>query len=356
MDGRRWPALIAALLAGGILLAAPPTRHGPPALPLTAAQAWPHAQLAATPSDLPDGTPYQPVIFLTAGDSLGTAPTHDGKSLRVLLRRSDGTVRQLRLLPGGPDSSVSTATVAGRLLAWVESTTGGQQLWSLQLAGTHAPRRITAHLGDARFYRSQYDLVVAGGRVYWVAGDSQDGTEVRSISLSGGKVQVRDYVGGWALTSWPWMIDGIANADGATTLRNITTGATRPLPNSGGGVTACSPIWCRLVSHPAAGETRIEIVHPDGSARRVAAQGLTSTPVIADVAVLDRFEMITQQNDNSYATGDFRLLAYDVDTRRTIEISPDAFDVSYRAGVLWWSTGSKRSQSFLFHALDLRTV
>jgi hypothetical protein len=355
VDGRRLLALMTALVAGSILLTMPAAGHAPPPLPLTVAQAWPRARLASTPADLPDGTPYQPVIFLTAADSVGTAPTRDGKNLRVLLRRSDGTLRQLRQLPAGPDSSVPAAA-AGGLLVWVESSTHGQGLWSLQLAGSHAPRLITADLGSADFYQSQYDLVVANSRVYWVAADAQDGTELRSVPLGGGKVQVRDYVGGWVLTAWPWMTDGITDADGATTLRNIITGETRPLPRSDRGVTSCSPLWCRVVSHPTTGETRIEIMHPDGSARRVVAQGATPTPVIADVAVLDRFEMIAEQNDNSYATGDFRLLVYAIETRSTIEVSPDAFDVSYRAGVLWWSTGSKQSQSFLRHALDLRTV
>jgi hypothetical protein len=76
--------------------------------------------------------------------------------------------------------------------------------------------------------------------------------------------------------------------------------------------------------------------------------------VVADVAVLDRFEVLSQQTAVSDLTGHIQLLIYDVTARSTVEISPDAFDVSYRAGVLWWSTGTQ--QSFLRHAVDLRTV
>ena len=72
------------------------------------------------------------------------------------------------------------------------------------------------------------------------------------------------------------------------------------------------------------------------------------------MAVLDRFEVLSQQTAVSDLTGHLQLLVYDVTTRSTVEISPDAFDVSYRAGVLWWSTGTQ--QSFLRHAVDLRTV
>ena len=37
-----------------------------------------------------------------------------------------------------------------------------------------------------------------------------------------------------------------------------------------------------------------------------------------------------------------------------VEISPDATDVTYKSGVLWWSTGSQ--DEFVRHSLDLRTV
>ena len=49
-----------------------------------------------------------------------------------------------------------------------------------------------------------------------------------------------------------------------------------------------------------------------------------------------------------------QLIAYEIATRRVVVISPDAFDVNYRAGVLWWSTGN--DDGFIRHALDLRTV
>jgi hypothetical protein len=197
--------------------------------------------------------------------------------------------------------------------------------------------------------------VIAEGRVHWVAAGPGNDTEVRSVAVGGGSVEVRDEPGDWALSAWPWLVDGITSGVGATMLRNITTDGTRPVPTSNAGVTACSPDWCQMVSPIRNGEARIEIMHPDGSDRRTAAEGATTT-VIADVVVLDRFEVVAQQTATSGLTGGIQLLVYDVKARSTIEVSPDAFGVSYRTGVLWWSTGSQQSQSFLRHALDLRTV
>ena len=142
-------------------------------------------------------------------------------------------------------------------------------------------------------------------------------------------------------------------AGGATQLLNLVTGQSQRLPSSRRAVQACSPVWCQVVSLTKDGDSRIEVMHPDGSVRRTAAQR-TAAMVITDPVVLDRFEVLSQQTGTSDLTGNIQLLAYDVRTRSLIEVSPDAFAVSYRAGVLWWSTGSQ--DSFVRHALDLRTV
>jgi hypothetical protein len=350
---RRSLWLVAALLACGVLLAAPSTQHAQAAPPLTSEQAWPRAHRASIPQNLADGTAYDPVLFLDATTSLGTAATKDGRSERLLLRRADGTIRELRRVGNALSPSFPTAAVAGNLLVWVAGTNRGEELWSADPRGTAAPRRITADLGDARFYQSTYDLVVAGGRVHWVAQGSSGDTELRSVALTGGPVDVRDQPGDWGMSAWPWIVDGVTSGGGASTLRNLTTGQSIRVPSSSRGVSACGPTWCQIVSLNKNGDGRIEVMHPDGSARRTAGTGSEAT-VITDVAVLDRFEVISQQTATSALTGDIELLAYDVTTHSTIQISPDAFGVSYRAGILWWSTGTQ--QTFLRHALDLRTV
>lgn len=352
LRGRRPVSLLTALAASAALLIAPMGGNGKPAPLQTVAEVWPNAKHATMTADLPDGTAYQPQLFFTPADSAGTAPTKDGKWFRVLIRHADGGLRLLRSLPNGHDPSIPAMTVAGGLLVWAESTTGHQELWCADLGGGPA-RLLTADTGDARFYESQYDLVVAAGRVYWVAAGPNDTTQVRSVALAGGPTDVRAEPGTWAFTAWPWMTNGVVNSAGATALRNVTTGQDRPIPATTRGVTACSPTWCQVVSITKDGSTRIDLMHPDGSARRTIAGGDANT-VIADVALLDRYEVISQQTSTSQLTGNVQVLIYEIATRRTAEVSPDAFSVAYRGGILSWSTGSQ--QSFIRHALDLRSL
>jgi hypothetical protein len=349
----RSASLGAALVASGALLFLPPAVKRPPAPPVTAAQAWPRAQRGSVPADLPDGTPYEPGLFIDAKDSIGTAPSKDGKTLRFLLRRANGSLRQLRSLPISRDPSFESPTVAGDLVVWGEGTTGHEELWTANLKDGRPPRQLTADTGDARFYESQFDLVIAEGRVHWVAARSDDVTEVRSVAVGGGPVDVRVEQGMWSLSVWPWMVNGVVAAAGTTMMRDVVTGRTITIPSTSKSVTGCSPLWCRVVSLADDGYTKIEMMHPDGSNRRQIADGAAAT-VIADVGVLDRFEVLSNTTSTSELTGNVQLLVYEIGTRSTIEISPDAGNVSYRNGVLWWSTGSQ--ESFLRHALDLRTV
>jgi hypothetical protein len=352
LRGRRPASLLTALAASGALLVAPLSGHDKPVPPESVEQAWPKAKHAVLAADLPDGTAYQPLLFFTATDSVGTAPTRNGKSLRLVIRPANGHLRQLRSLPTSQDPSVPAMTVAGGLLVWVESTTRHQELWSADLRGGPA-QRLAADIGDARFYQSQYDLVVAEGRIHWVAAGPGGTTEVRSVALTGGPVDVRDEPGTWAFTTWPWLSNGVVNSAGASTLRNVTTGQNRALPVTARAVTACSPTWCQVVSLTRKGTTRIDLMHPDGSARRTIG-GVDANTVITDVAVLDRYEVISLLTDTSQLTGNVELQIYEISTRRTVEVSPDSFSVAYRAGVLSWSTGTQ--QSFVRHALDLRSL
>ncbi|MGX6608049.1 hypothetical protein ACWKSP_38910 [Micromonosporaceae bacterium Da 78-11] len=348
----RYWGLAAALVAGASLLFAAPVDHRPAPGPPSAAQAWPSARRGSLPANLADGTAYEPALFLDVRTSVGSAQTRDGRSLRLLLRHRDGSVRELRRLPLEQDPSFQSPTAAGDTLVWIESTHGHPRLWTMNLKAGR-PRQLTADTGDLRSYQSQYDLVVAGGRVHWVAAGLGDSTEIRSVALTGGAVDVQTRTGAWALSAWPWLVDGAVAASGTSTLHDLATGQDRAVPTGGRAVTACSPLWCRVVSLARDGSNQIELVRPDGSGRRRIAAGTAST-VIFDVAVLDRFELFAQISGTSDLTGNAELLTYDITTGRTVQISPEAASVSYRAGVLWWSTGTQ--ESFLRHALDLRTV
>jgi hypothetical protein len=279
--------------------------------------------------------------------------------MRLVLRQADGSVRPIRSLPMSRNPSFESPTVDGQTLVWAESSKDGQRLWTVDLRNGK-PRELTADLGDARFYESQYDLVIAEGRVHWVAAGPDDTTEVRSVAIQKSAVDIqksavdiRSEAGTWALSAWPWLVDGVTAAGGATRLRNLATGQDQVVAVHGRGVTACSPQWCRVVAFNRDGYPQIDLMRPNGADRRKIAAGTAST-VISDTAVLDRFEVFSQLTGNSDLTGHVQLLAYAIATRTTVEISPDATDVAYKAGVLWWSTGSQ--DDFVRHSLDLRTV
>lgn len=345
----------AALLASAALLALPAGGKPPPTPPVTAAVAWPQAQRGTVQATLADGADYRPGLFLDAKTSIGTAPSTDDRYLRLVRVGSDGSARLLRRLPRAEHPSFQALSVAGDVLAWVESTDGGKlRLFTAGLRDTRAPRELTADLGRAEFYQSQYDLVIADGRVHWVAAATGDVTQVRSVALTGGPVQTRDEPGTWKLSAYPWLVNGVNETTGSTLLRNLGTGRDSPVRGARDkATTACSPVWCRMASLTADGLNRIELMRPDGSGRERIA-GDTAITVIVDVAPLDRFEVLARVGPNSELTGNNELIAVEIATRRTVEISPDAGSVSYRDGMLWWSTGNL--DAIVWHALDLRTI
>jgi hypothetical protein len=190
--------------------------------------------------------------------------------------------------------------------------------------------------------------------VYWVAAGSDDTTEVRSVALTGGPVGTRPVPGTWTLSAWPWLVNGITATGGATLLKNMSTDRDLPVAKIGSrSTTQCGPTWCQVASLAKDGAHQIDLMRPDGSGRlRVA--GDTAKTVIADVAPLDRYEVYSKTGPDSDLTGNVQLLIFEIATRRTVEVSPDAGRVSYRNGVLVWATGNL--DTFIWHALDLRTI
>ena len=196
--------------------------------------------------------------------------------------------------------------------------------------------------------------MIADGRVHWVTAGPGDVTRVRSVALTGGAVRSRDEPGTWKLSAYPWLVNGVSDTSGSTVLRDLTTGRDTPVRRERARATAaCSPAWCRVVSLTGDGRSRIEVMRPDGSDRRRIGDGTVAT-VIVDVAPLDRFEVLSRIGPTSELTGNNELIVVDLATRRTVEVSPDAGSVSYRDGMLWWSTG--KLDAIVWHALDLRTV
>jgi hypothetical protein len=348
--------LVVALVAGGALLTYGPEQEKPaPAGRVPLAGIWPQAQRAELPGNLNDGPVYHPGIFLDARTSVGTAPSPDGSVVRLLVRNADGTVRELRRRALDAVPEFGTMAVAGDDLVWTESAQGVPvQIWTAKATGGPA-RRVTADTGNAVFYGSQWDLVIADGRVHWAAAapEGEKVTEIRSVALTGGAVQIRKEPGVWALTAWPWLTDGGGDQAGTTRLRNLATNRDTTIETSGPELTTCSAAWCRVLVMTGDGLARIDVMRPDGSARQRIA-GSTAGAAITDVAVLDRFEILSEAGPDSDLTGTEGLLIYDIATRRTVDVSPAVDGAFSRGGVLWWATGDQ--DSLVWHTLDLRTV
>lgn len=348
---------VALAAAAGLLLLAP---HGDdePAPPARAAltSVWPDAQRADTPGNLPDGPVYHPGLFTDARTSIGTAPTPDGTAMRLLVRGADGALRELRRLPLAGNPTFDNFTAAGGEVAWTESADGGTpRVWAANLTIGAAPRLLTADTGDTVFYGSQYDLVIADNRVHWVAAAPADAqvTEIRSVPLAGGKVTVAEEPGTWSLSAWPWLADGAGNQTGTTRLRNPVTKRDVEVRTTGAELTTCGPVWCRVMVLTSDALARIDVMHPDGTARQRIAGG-NARAALPDVALLDRFEVLSEPQPDSDLTGTEALVIYDITTGRTIDVNVAVDGAFSRGGVLWWSTGDQ--DTIVWHTLDLRTV
>ncbi|GAA4603639.1 hypothetical protein BJY16_004688 [Actinoplanes octamycinicus] len=318
------------------------------------------SSIGSTTSPSPEPAPSSKTGFATSASPEPARSSNTGSATSPSLDPAPSSSTGAATSPSGgsvpgvgaaPTTGAAASSGAGDSLVWVESVDGKQQLWT---GGLRQPARmVTADVGAMQFYDSQYDLVIADGAVHWVASGFGDQTEFRSVPLAGGKVNVTRSPGTWALSAWPWAVDGQTSARGATTLRNLATGQRIAVPSADRTVTACSPAWCQMVSLNADGYSRMELSHPDGSARRKVAEGTVAT-AITDVAVLDRFEVLARVGPQSELSGNQELLIHDLKTRQTILVSPDAGNITYRAGVLWWSTGDQ--SSFIRNSLDLRTI
>ncbi len=348
--------LVIALLAGGVMMARTTTHPLTPQPGRRAiGVAWAHAQRANMPANLPDGPVFQPLLFLNSTTVLGTASSADAHWIRLVLHEADGSVRTLRRLPYGDGPSFENATVTGDVIAWTESTGDGPiQIWSADTRTAAPARRLTADTGNFTSSGNQYGLIIAGGRVYWTAvhGD-EDTTELRSTALDGGPIQIRPVSGSWALSAWPWLSNDTGDHVGGTALRNLATGQDVEVRSTGSELTACSPTWCRMMVQNAGGLVEIDEMHADGSDRRRIA-GSGARAALTDVAVLDRFEVLSEPGPYSDLTGTAKLLVFDLKTGGTVDVAADAGTVGYGAGVLWWSTGSNETTTW--HSVDLRTV
>lgn len=336
MTGTRTAAVLAvSLLAGGLLILGGPGSPPPPPPP-PPAPAW---------VDM-DGTSFTPLLYLDARTAVGVSPVDGAREQQLVVRSASG-IRELRRVPldGNPQFTALTATEDRILWAETSDRSARMRIWAAGRSGG-APSELTSATGNALFFGTSYDLVVADGRVHWAAASGDARTEIRSVPLTGGVTDVRSVPGAWALTAWPWLI-----SEDGTRLRAMSTPATVAVSSPPGADSlTCTPTWCReVVPGP---PSRIEVFHPDGSSRREVATGATQSAV-PDVAVLDRFEILSVPGPGSDLTGKAALVIHDLSTSRTIDVAADASSVQTRDGILWWST---TTETPTWHSLDLRTL
>jgi hypothetical protein len=359
-------SLAVALVAGGIFLAgSPPQRtvsasDATSSLP-TLAQTWPAARPSDSPGRLPDGATYTPLLYLDPQASIGSAPTTDKTSVRVLVRTGAGQPRELHRVAADRNPQFAGMVSSGDAVVWTESTADATghadtRLWKADWRTATPAVALTTDTGDAIFFNSQYDLVVADGRVYWAAAgrSAQVVTEVRSVALAGGKVDVRSVPGAFSLSAWPWLVSAGSGQAGPVDLLDLVSGRRVRVPAAQTELLTCTPAWCRvLVISGSGGPARVDLMRVDGTARRRMA-GARASAATADVALLDRFEVLSQNGSTGSPASSQQLMLYDAAKDRIVAVSQGVGVVSARGGVLSWSTGD--NEALVWHALDLRTL
>jgi hypothetical protein len=358
--------LVIALLAGGWLIARPQpdaaADRGRPVAEVSVRDRWPGARIVDTPGRLPDGRAYTPWYHLDAETSVGTALTDDGEQLRLLVRPPAGEPHELMRVPVSTNPQYNGFTADGDTLYWMVSTGDVATPPTLHRAdwraGTPATL-LTADTGDVIFYNSQYDLVVAEGRVRWAASRAEAKvTELRSVPVGGGPVQVEPVDGTYALSAWPWLTTAGSSQSGAVELRNLRDGRRIAVPGSPSELVTCAPAWCRVLVLGAAGQpARTDLMRPDGSGRLRMAGGGTAAAVL-DVALLDRWEILSVTapltGDAPAPAGNLKVIMFDATADRAVVLASGVATVQARGSVVWWSTGD--NEATVFHALDLRTL
>jgi hypothetical protein len=337
----RWPGLgvAAALAVVGLLLALPqPARDRPaPAGPSTLAARWPAARVVDVPATLPDGTGYTPGLIVSAAVSVGYA-TRPGSQHTTLGVLADRRLRPLQeLTPGIGDGVAALTADAGRVY-WLRGTIGSSSLWSADLSGGPV-RQLVPDAGAVATHSSQYDLQIADGQLHWTVA-VPGATELRSVPLNGGTVHTSTVTGTYAPVTWPWLA-------GPGTLLNPVTGERLATPT--GGQVACSRVWCRVTN----GADAVVLQRPGGDGRRIVPAS-TGTPALADVALLDRFVVLTAPTSSNPDSAVFRLVLYDLATGRPVTAAPAVGQVVGASPWLCWATGDQ--ETLAWHALDLRTL
>ncbi|NUT97175.1 MAG: hypothetical protein HOY78_34655, partial [Saccharothrix sp.] len=203
--------------------------------------------------------------------------------------------------------------------------------------------RVTEDTGRVVLLESQYDLVVHDGRASWATVAGED-TEVRTVPLAGGPISTVVLRGPYSLTAWPWATAAEIEAAGSSRLADLRTGEVTTVRGEGVEQVDCTPAWCRVQVLRQSGTARLDLMHPDGSARRRVG-GREVRSAVVDVVLLDRFAVVVD--------GDV-LALYDTAGDRKADLTKGFGTVLARDSFVWWSTGD--NTELTWHVLDLRTL
>ncbi|MEV0716368.1 hypothetical protein [Asanoa sp. NPDC050611] len=345
----RWTGLFAALVATAWLLWSSPSDTADAGRPPAAASVgsvWPQAPRGSVPGTLGGGLSYTPGFFLDVNSSIGSAVSADGAFVSLTAVPKAGAARELRRLRARTAPQFFGFTSGGGWVAWAESAedaSGGRttSIWVIGTGLTGAPRRIVVDAGDVRQTDSAYELAIVDGRLHWTAmgpGDEAS-TELHSVVLDGGDPRVETLPRSWSPVAWPWLMDSTdAVGGGRVVLMDRVTGVTREFTAGPADFPACGATWCRSIVIDDGASGGVDLVRVDGTQRRRIAGPDVGFPV-TDVAVLDRFEVLTGLDPASRAAQGRPLQVYDIARDATVTIASDATNARYAGGFLWWSSG-----------------
>lgn len=360
---KRRLGLLCALGAAGALIGVPVLGRDVPAPvpdpPAPVASTWPGAAPRTLPALLPGGDAFDPLLALDGSATVGytTALSRETTDLVVLTDPATRPRLLQTLTPANGDGVHAFAATADRIF-WLRTTTDAAgtsraAVWVADRAGGDA-RLLTDDGGPASFANSGYDLQVADGRLYWAAAPPVEPrvTEVRSVSVDGGAVEVRTVPGSYALTAWPWLTNATGAAGGPHELLDARTGERVSVAVPADVPATCTPTWCRVVTS-AGGGGGVLLQRPDGrDGRRIAGPG--EAAALGDVALLDRFEILALPLTRDADNASQRLSIHDLRSGRTAVVAPVATGAAGRDGWLWWATGDQETRQW--HLLDLRTL
>jgi hypothetical protein len=299
------------------------------------------------------------MLFLDSTRSVGLATSADLNTARLVVVAANSASRELRVLEGQERPTVAALTVADGKLFWLEISAdddGNRQttVWRADVAGG-APTLLATDPSDVLYFDSDYDLQVIDGKVMWAAAPSggHDGGEIRSIPVTGGPVSVRALDRLYALTTWPWATSSGSSRPGDVELLNLKTGEKRTVRAGSSEILACSPLWCRVTTLVNQGQSlTFEVERADGTDRRLVGN-TARTPLNTDVALLDRFEVLSTTTDA--AGNSQRLWLYDLKDNRSVVLDDTSTaTIGSRGSFLWWATGD--NETLAWHILDLKTL